>query len=588
MLVGLLVVLQLVSASLVHTASESNIMMLLPGDIQKFIFGMLKVRDLESVNYVSIGLNTLATRFFLDHYGSCYNGKTCLDFSKMAARLETLVKDAGAKHGLQEALEVLVSSQEYANLKSFLEADFGECIAHSPPHLPKFELSSNLLGILKDSYRISILPYVLDNHSHGSSQWVDLIEGLLKQGRGDLLDRMCFPNISLKDLGRLIAVGAPQALIDRILALPRAQPFSQEDVETMALAGYGNPSGQFASDCMIPLWVLWRSQKSGLSMPGGLRFCGGLAEESIPFWKSLFKNDRRDMLEVMQQRGDESIKVVLRSFEEFNVIRGVEFKERDVYHAILVYMRSSRMANQHVVGNFDTTVQQGLFEINSLRAAFDCKQYDLLTPMGDVGTVPRPSGIVNLIDIVCQAGKVDLILRVAQQGLQSLDLAAYAKKLVLLKTNDDSYVQIVLAALAAIKGWYHPSHCFSAPLAALRRLASGQEFSSINVGEMLHGTKGYRCDGKEISPELHIVHTLMFWGASEAVLTRHIERLEDLETISGQFSGHVWLCSKYSDEFIRTNAKRFNMFLESDPTKFYLFRYDLATEIFGAKASPLT
>lgn len=269
---------------------------------------------------------------------------------------------------------------------------------------------------------------------------------------------------------------------------------------------------------------------------------------------------------MVKKKADESIGLLLSSFEEPNVISRVKQEDRDVYQAILIYMHVGSMSNQNVKENFDAMIQEGFFRVNSLRAAFDCKQYNLLATVGNNGMSLHSCGIVGFIEAVYQAGHVGLVAQIAQNSLVSSDLTAYVKSLVLLKANDDSYTQICWGALAALQSWYHPSHCFSAPLAVLRRLATGQEFSPTDVEEMLREANGYFCSRK-VSRELHIVHTLMFWEASEM--------------IDGKVFLSVWFSSKYSDDFIRTSVKRCNLLASNTGSSLWLFRCDLAQELFG-------
>lgn len=609
--VGLIALVYVISASFPSTAPGTSDSSLLRQDSWMTILGTLGLADLRRCCHVSTDLCRMARVLLLSKYGIQYNGKIYPNFTKMAARLEGLADHAYESSNagdLEETYGILESSPEYIGLKALLQASFGCCISHEEEELPKFIFTGHLLGLLDDDYRISIVPHlirsvvsrqkirVMPYHAkcslgHSLCRY-NLICGLVERGRLDLLSQIRFQRMVPEELYVLIAARVPKAVIKVILDCSNLQRFDAGDLDLMALAGYGKLPAEVARAPEVPLLVLWSSQQSGLPLPECRLLCQGLSMTAVPFWIDLFQNESRELLELVQAKGDADIQMIMSNLKERADISRVGKEDRDVYQAILIHLYSSGMQNESVVENFQAMFGGSSFGFHSLSALLTCKQHALLAKM-DGNRLSPGCELLAFIDRLHRAGSADLVSLFAKNARRRARLPPFVKSLVLQKA-DSSYIQVFLDVLDHhVKQIPRPyvgaaplESCFCAPLSTLAYLASGQELSVADIEERLAEVKEGYAPWGHVPWELQVTHMLMYWGAPEAAVLHYFGQLPHDELIDSDIFAEAFLSMKYSDDLIIRCSKQCEFFEEDREALVREWRPDLARRLFPSGQAP--
>lgn len=559
---------------------ESSIW-ILPAEVLIGILESLRFASLWQLLAVSHNLRQLAKQILCRLYTAKVNGDKHPYFSKILREFHVLVQDAGKAGDVPEACAILNGCMEYRSIKSFLEANFGYCIRHEAEKLPEFFLYNLSMDTLNDNRTSLLCPYLLDHQVSDLPLWFNFIVCLAEKGREDLLTQVDFSRVSEKDMPLLVAAKVPKVVIDEILSSPQGQKFEAASLDLLALAGYGVLPAKVDHDRALPLWALWSSQQHALPLPECGSICDAFSTESLPFWKSIFGSDSPSLLKMLKGKGEHDIQMMLRHAVD---ILGIIYQDRRSYHsyqAILTYLCFSEMRTPVAVTNFNRMLNMSPdFGMNGLYALLHCKQYSLIAILASRDKVALDwEQSLTFIDKLLQAKVTKLIPYFAKNAVQMPGGADFVKGLIL-RNAADAYVAIFVDLLnGPDRQCDHCSYCFYAPGAALKSLASGADLSLENVAELLNDANGYYHDSKQISREVHVVHTLMFWEAVETVLSHFISQIPQGEFVDFKIFKTILRSTKYADDFVVKSSQLCEHFGDQEIVFIKEFRPDLAGKI---------
>lgn len=561
---------------------EVSSILILPTEVLMSILTSSKFATLWQLLAVSHDLLQLAKQTLRNLYTAEVNGEKHPHFGKILREFRILVQGTGEARAVSEACTILNGSVEYTGIKSFLEANFGHCIKHEAGKLPEFFHHNLSTDISNDSRLSLLLPYLLEHQVGDLSTWSNFIIYLAEHGREDLLTQVDFSRVSAKDMSILVAAKVPKAVIDGILSSPQGQKFDAVSLDLLALAGYGVLPAKLDHDRALPLWALWSSQQHSLPLPECGSICGAFSVKSLPFWMSIFSSDSPGLLKLLKGKGVHEIQMILRHTDD---VLDFNYQNRYIcysYQAILTYLCFSEMRTPVTVTNFNHMLNKSPdFGMNGLYALLHCKQYDLIAALVSRGKVASDwKQSLAFIDKLRRAKVTELVPYFAKDAMQRPGGADFVKGLIL-RHEDDAYVAIFVDFLNGPDRQYdHCSYCFYATGEALRSLASGADLSFEDVAELLNDAGGYYHDSMQISCEVHVVHTLMFWEAAEAVLSHFIAQIPQGEFIEFEVFKTILLSTKYANDFVVKSSQLCKPFESQDIIFIKKFRPDLAEKLF--------
>lgn len=572
----------------------------LPEEIWAVIIRNLEIGDLGSSLFVSQAFGKVAHQIFLAHYGIQHDGIVRLNFTSLARRLDAVARNAfdegyettqSKAQALLKGQRLLDESREYACLKSLLESKFGHCIAHKAGQAPCFHLDSWSLDIFDDGDWISLVPHLLSESNPDWPEFYRGLCGLVERERVDLVKLIeLHSRRPIAVLSTLLGAKVPRDVIKHMHLVFNTRRLQEEDRNLMALLGYELPLVSSNLVQKVPIVALWSLQQNGLVLPQCHHVCDGLSVAAIPFWIDFFKNKPDKMLELLQEKGDESVQKVLKSLEEQVGISTIDRAHRDVYQALLIYLHSSKMNTPAVDRNYASMFARPAFGFHSLCALFHCKKDISPKEIADYGCKLEDSELLAFTVKLYQSKRLDLVAVCAGRLVENLVGLKFAKSLVL-RNADDSYIQTFLRAIGRCNRPHALAACFCMPLETLKQIASMQNLSVSNAEEMLSGIRGYDSHRRPISRELQVVQLLIFWEAPETVVAHYIAQLPRRQLIAYEIYEVAVLSKKYSDEFISSCFKRFegprferdvslvNMYRPGLARKFSEYRHALAEEL---------
>lgn len=268
------------------------------------------------------------------------------------------------------------------------------------------------------------------------------------------------------------------------------------------------------------------------------------------------------------KNGDTETQAIARSLRE--PVRRPEmraFRDTEVYRAVLVRLRFSSMCNEHVIRNyeraFDFSDGRHLRDVRVLWAFVDTHQYGMLANIGISSfLIPWEQRMVAA-DEFSQSGRFDFVLDLFKSYQQHRSLIWLVKSLVQRKASN-AYVQAVLDNLRFKKREWSLDHCCGAPLEVLQRLAFETSLSPKKVQKMLSMVREKHYFHGRVSRTMHMIHILVFWEVSEAVLGYFLDRIRGKQIIPTELLDILENSSKYSVSFVNKHIERFTPWCSRD------------------------
>lgn len=571
-----------------NPSPETNIEAILPTETMVKIFSKLTSVDLYRALFVSRSFHNVARKALVALYGVKANGEECLNYDMVLWNFDELVKGAGEGRSIDDAYEFLNRLPEYLAIKSVLEDAFGYCIIQKAGSLPRFSLDCPSQYNWTDSRKFFVVPYLLHHaleerdHEFATHMLGHYVRVLDERKLQALLGPVSFYSEFPEAVYQLVANMVSKSAIDRILKSPQKYSFSMDFLDQMALARNRNLPVKADPNRDLPIVLLWSLQQNGLAVPECRLLCRGLSEAAIPFWISLFKNNCRNTLELVQEKGDAQIQALMSNLRGpvDNYFRANR-RDRDVYKALLIYLRFSKLSNKHVEANFKSTVtRSSSYGFYSLSALICCEQYDLISTLDRDMVYLSETEAWEFFQKLQKVNKVEIIKNYTEHAVYTPGFAYYTKDLILRK-DDDLFIEIYVHALNLAESLHACNGCFCISLSALKCLAFGREFVISDIEEMLTEIEGYIICGGQISREVHIVHLLMFWKAPEAILTHYVSQIPPGEFIDFEVFKNVLLSKKYSIEFIILGCSKCELLRGGDTKLIEEFRPDVSKKLYA-------
>lgn len=513
--------------------------------------------DLYQASYVSVGLRALADQAIWSLYAIRHDGKAHLNYAKIIRDLDAVVQSAGKDCSVAEANTALQLSPRFSCIRSILEARFGCCIKYAMGGLPKFELCDLPLDILNDEYKISVLPYALDQHL--DYRWIRFIVGLADLGRLGLLQQLTFAGITIAYYNLLTESGVPEA-VKRTAAESLQRSVSALELPNLFFfAGLGPLTVMVFEDCSVPLYALRHLHENGIAIPRGCIFTGGLDEFAVPFWMHLAKKSTSEagvLLDLVMLYGDDKARRLAAAFSGPVSEAMLTFVEKDRLQAALIHFHFSPVCNEHITEKFQS-MRADLRKIDyyAASALLTWGQFEWLGQCNFDHL--SDSDLEALVDKMYRLNDVRLI-PLLQKCISHFCNAPKLLRRLIQRNADDSYVNLVWDAIQnASRPCTTNDYSCSAPVSTLKRLAFEPEISVDSVQKLLSGLNGFHVYGEVVSKEAHVLYTVLFWEASETVIVHFLDLVpKDCELADDAFLDLVRL-KRYSDEFWRKFFRRF-------------------------------
>lgn len=522
----------------------------LPKEVWGTIISNLSFAALYEASFISKDLRKLACYVFKTIYCFEYKGLLYLNYTRLIYEHDKLVQNAAKGYDVADANLILKSSIDYSYIQSLLETQFGYCIRFGQNCLPKFELHELSLSILNDRRKISVLPYVLDQKIDDSG-WTYFIDGLAELERWDLLEQMRFPKIGHGSFSKLMATAVPESVIASAAKSLWLNNSGSLLSRSFSLAGFGAQRTPLPEQCSVHLCVFQFLHAKGIQIPEGWILIDGLEKSSIRFWMYLLEQkdaEAKRLRELVLKHGDTKTVHLASAFKRQMMTDGISFSEREVYNAMLIRFRFSSLCNQHIIHNYSLMLAEGLQA-----------SYCSLCAFLDHGQSKRASERLSMVlGWAASEAVIERAYRVAGRSMAALytkygEVFSGAPKLLkrLLKRNvNDPRARLVWSSIqSASRTRRVDDYGCLAPLATLKRLLYEKDISAADVTRMVSTLDGFRCNGMQISQELHVLYTVIFWEVSENVIAHFLDQVPEACKLECDFIWGLLLMKKYSKEF---------------------------------------
>lgn len=569
----------LVAAGVAATAPKSNIMAVLSNDIFPNIFSKLGIAALCQAMCVSKDFCRLANQVIKSLYGIENGGKAYWNYTKLLRERDMLVQNANEMESMAETHLILKGSSDYQCIQLILEAAFGHCTKCVKGGLPEFCLREVLLDILDDPWRSSALPYFLDEAIEYSS-WVDYIRVLARRGRFDLLEHMTFSRMTRQCFYELVSAVVPKSVLMTAMEALRKNEPTVELVSLLAYAWFGAPVATLPENLQVPLFVFQHLHEKGIAIPERHVLVGGLDESSLPFWMHMLTkggSEVETLLKLVLKHGDDNSKRLAGVFYGPVPDTAMYDSERDVYQAMLVRFHFSPICNSHVVLNYDTMVR-GLTEVDfhSMHALVDCNQHYLVYQCA-IGYSSEVD-LGPLTDKMAQFRGHNVNWLIGKCVGRSYGAPGLLRRLIRRRAAD-AHVQLVWDSIQRTPRFRTvDDHSCSAPLGTLKTLLLEQDISIEDAQRMLGALCGFQGYGADISKELHILYTVIFWEAPERVIDHFLGQVPGECKLNCRVVVRLLMMAKYSSELCRKLIRCCGQMEPDMEAKLKLFRPDLVTE----------
>ena len=241
--------------------------------------------------------------------------------------------------------------------------------------LPELFLNSLSMNILNDDRMSSLLLHLPDYQFDEASVRYNFIHSLVVWGRDGLLVQMYNSSFSAVSVSTLIGAQGPKAVINGIRDSPHGQNFDANDLDHMALAGYGDLPTKSVPNQFLPLWVLQSSQQHGLPAPEHDYLCDPFSLQSIPFWIELISGGSPDLLKLLRANGNQEIQMILRHLDRIVVVTFQDSQTLDSCQALLTYLLFSELHTPSAISNLENMIESSPFiSLNNLYALLHYKK----------------------------------------------------------------------------------------------------------------------------------------------------------------------------------------------------------------------
>lgn len=264
------------------------------------------------------------------------------------------------------------------------------------------------------------------------------------------------------------------------------------------------------------------------------------------------------LLELVLNHGDEKSKYLATAFyKPVSHIR-MSRENRDVYQAMLIRFRFSPLNDADVELNYNCMLKrQPKIGYHTTCALLDCHQYSLLNRCRL--EIFKSASLGALIDRVCRLSDDRLNVLTAQLVGCHTGAPKLLKSLILSKA-DDWHVQLVWNAIQIKKLCSNAAYYCCAPLETLKAIVFKQDILPENVQRMLVMLDGFwDAEGGEAIPrEAHWLYTVMFWEASEQVISYFLAQVPgDYRLGLGfKYAENMMRLGKYSSELLKALTRR--------------------------------
>lgn len=548
------------SASLAPIALAPGIVPVIPEDALKYLFLKMWFSVLYPVSYASRAFRKLADRVIRERYTIRHAGETVMNYTLILHELEALVQAAGHNRTVTDAYIVLWGSSQFKCIKSLLEARFGCCIRHSKEDLPEFYLNQEPIAILHDKHRITALPYVIDQHGH-DCMWVFFLRRLVELKRHDLMDQLTFSRISALDLYTLMSVALPESLVSTAVnSFYYNEPISGL-ADSLAIAGFGDQLALFPEKHVMPLFLLQDLYERRIQIPKCCVFIQGLDQSCIRFWRYVLEqnaDDAQKLFDIVLSHGNVESRHLVYSF--YASVSGASLvgDKRDVYQAMLIHFRFSRISNDHVIGSYDL-MRRSLVRINyhTACALLEHKMYDLLDP-----SKVHISSDVELCSLIDKMHELqdDRLNPLILKCLGCLYTAPNLLKRLIQQGGDNAFIQLVWDSIQSTKRFRMISdYACLVPLEDLKRLVSGRDITIDAVQRMFSTLEEIHHPEGIVSKDRRALYTAMFWEAPENIIEHFLDRITGDCTTDQEVVGDFLEALKYSPELWQKLITRFKL-----------------------------
>lgn len=419
-------------------------------DVLLIAFARLGFADFYQASYALKSFRELVDPIVRFRCGIKHNGKTFLNYTAIIREMDALMQDAGKSGSLCKDSRALEGSFHFNCIKSILEARFGYCIEYAAGRLPKFTFSHLSFDILLDEHRIVALPYILDQDAH-DLQWVYLIQGLVKLGRLDLLNRLTFPKVSNSNFEQLANNALPDALMLNVVKSLQGNYPITKLAKVLAWIHSGFPANPVPENCKVSLVFLQYMHERNMAIPRGWVLYCELEQASISFWLYLIQREAeeaRALLDLVRRQGSGDTKYLAGVFygavqTENLCVSGIDF-----YQAMLIRFHSSPVCNEHIIRNYETMLDElSTIGYHTACALLDCERYELMEkyPFDN----KHDFSLKVIIDRIYRLGhgSLDSLL---QKDLEYSPAASSLLKRLLQTKADDAYARLVWQSLQSI------------------------------------------------------------------------------------------------------------------------------------------
>lgn len=517
-------------------------------DALLLVFAKFGFADLYQMSQVSKELCGIAYYVLQPLYGIEHNRTVRLSYTKLVLQFETLVQDAGKAGSIPEAIAALESSSDYLAMQSVLEGQFGYCVRYSAGELPRFCLHDFDLSILSDEHKISVLPYALD-HMKFTGLWPHFIRGLARARRLDLLSQITFSNIDSELFRKLLQISLPKSvMIAAIKSLHKNEPTIQLP-ELLTMAGLESETAPLFESRRVSLFHLRYFLQNNITVPESVVLVDGLEELSLQFWGPLFAGTIEKISQVLaliSRHGDSMTKRLADMFVGPVSVHGLNLSERDAYQALLVFFRFSPLCSAGIVENY-----------NRMFGASVVLGYQTIMALlihEQLGTIQRSSIVIQDFDLE------SLIIKLFQLAdtrlnpillkcLRQCNDAPEMLKDFVKRNADDPHAQLVWQAIqSTIQPREIPNLSCSVPLSTLKLILCEGNISVGDVQRLLGTLDSFYGFGAHMTKEARILYTLMFWEASETVISYFLAQLSAGYELAFGIVLNVVKMTKYSDD----------------------------------------
>lgn len=517
-------------------------------DALLLVFSKFGFADLYQMSQVSKELRGIAYYVLKPLYGIEHNAMVRLSYTKLLLQFDMLVQDAGKDGSIPEANAALQSSSDYLAMESILEGQFGYCVKYAAGELPKFCLCDLDLSILSDEHKISVLPYVLD-HMEFTGLWIHFIRHLARARRLDLLSQITFANIDPQLFRKLLEISLPKSvMMTAIKSLHRSEPTTPLP-ELLTIAGLESDTVPLFENRRVSLFHLRYFLQNKITFLASFVLVDGLEELSLQFWLSLFNGTSEKVLQVLALiscQGDSRTKRLTNMFSGPVPVHNLSLPQKDAYQALLVFFRFSPLCSVGIVKNYNRAF--GASAVIGYRSILALMMHDQL------GTIQRSSIVIQDFDLEPLIVQLFQFKDIELNPILLKCLRQYngAPKMLrdLVKRNaDDPHAQLVWQAIqSTIQPREVPNLSCSAPLSTLKHIMFEKNISVSDVQILLDTLANFDGFGAHMTKEARILYMLLFWEASEAVISYFLAQLPTGYKLEFETVLNVVKMAKYSDD----------------------------------------